>query len=80
MKTGISGGKVRKDGKSYRAEQQVRTLNKKAGYDKYKSEIYHHEPAGEGARDNILKIEKQRATELWQKNEIDPKIHKIPKQ
>ncbi len=78
VKTGVSGGKVRKDGKSYRAEQQVRTLNKKAGIEKYKSEIYHHEPAGEGARDNILKIEKQRATELRNKGEIDTDIHKYP--
>ncbi|WBW96813.1 hypothetical protein [Oceanirhabdus sp. W0125-5] len=28
VKTGISGGKVRRDGKSYRAERQVRVFNK----------------------------------------------------
>ena len=31
VKTGISGGKIRKDGKSYRAEQQVRKWNKEEG-------------------------------------------------
>ena len=61
-----------------RAEQQVRALNKKAGTEKYKSEIYHYEPAGEDARDNILKIEKQRADELRNKGEIDTDIHKYP--
>jgi len=80
VKTGVSGGKIRKDGKSYRAEQQVRALNKKAGYKKYESEVVHKIPAGKDARTEILKYEQERATELWQKNEIDPKIHKIPKQ
>lgn len=57
MKTGISGSKIRKnDGKSYRAEQQVRKWNKAEG--KYGSIITHQEPAGESARDNILKYEK----------------------
>lgn len=63
-----------------RAEQQVRALNKKAGYKKYESEVVHKIPAGKDARTEILKYEQERATELWQKNEIDPKIHKIPKQ
>ena len=35
MKTGISGGKISKLGKSYRATRQVNKLNKKAGYKKY---------------------------------------------
>jgi len=66
VKTGVSGGKVRKDGKSYRAEQQVRKWNKEEGGDFYESQITHTEPAGEGARDKILKYEKDRADYLRQ--------------
>lgn len=76
VKTGVSGGRIRKDGKSYRAEKQVRDLNKKAGSERYNSEIVHYEPAGEGARDRILKYEKRRAEIL--KEELDPNIHKRP--
>ncbi|MGM9776821.1 MAG: RHS repeat-associated core domain-containing protein [Prevotella sp.] len=64
VKTGISGGKIRKDGKSYRAEQQVRKWNKEEGGDIYESKITHQEPAGAGARDKILKYEKDRANTL----------------
>ena len=66
VKTGVSGGKIRKDGKSYRAEQQVRKWNKEEGGDFYESKITHTEPAGEGARDRILKYEKDRADYLRQ--------------
>jgi RHS repeat-associated protein len=38
-KWGISGGKIRKDGKSYRAESQVRKLNRSAGSDVYESSV-----------------------------------------
>lgn len=69
VKTGISGGKIRKDGKSYRAEQQVRKWNKQESGDIYKSEITHKEPAGKGARDKILKYEKERADEF--REELD---------
>ena len=69
VKTGVSGGRVRNDDKSYRAEQQVRKWNKEAGYEKYESEITHTEPAGEGARDRILEYEKARAKVL--KDELD---------
>ena len=72
VKTGVSGGKVTKNGKSYRAESQVRKLNKKEGYEKYKSEIVHWEPAGEGARDRILEYEKERANAL--RKELDKNI------
>lgn len=48
VKTGGSGGRIRKDKKSYRAEQQVKKWNKKDGGDYYKSKITHTEPAGEG--------------------------------
>lgn len=76
MKTGVSGGRVRNDGKSYRAEQQVRKWNKEAGYEKYESEITHTEPAGEGARDRILEYEKARAKVL--EDELDNRRHKRP--
>lgn len=58
------------------AEKQVRDLNKKAGSERYNSEIVHYEPVGEGARDRILKYEKRRAEIL--KEELDPNIHKRP--
>gem|GEM_PF-2273613 len=38
-KYGISGGRIRADGKSYRAEAQVRAMNRKAGADIYESRI-----------------------------------------
>ena len=78
VKTGVSGGRIRKDGKSSRAEQQVRKWNKEAGYEKYKSEITHKEPAGEGARDRILEYEKARAKALKDLKEIDENRHKRP--
>lgn len=60
-KVGISGGKIRKrDNKSYRAESQVRKWNRQAGWERYESEITHNEPAGPGARDKILKIEREK--------------------
>ena len=76
VKTGVSGGSIRKDGKSYRAEQQVRKWNKEAGYEIYESKITYKEPAGEGARDRILEYEKTRAMEL--KDELEKDKHKRP--
>ena len=76
VKTGISGGKIRKDGKSYRAEQQVRKWNKEEDGYIYESEITHQEPAGAGARDKILKYEKDRATKL--REELDHDKHQKP--
>ena len=77
VKTGVSGGRIRKDGKSYRAESQVRRWNKEAGEDgRYQSEITHREPAGKGARDRILEYEKRRAHEL--KPQLEKNKHKRP--
>ena len=79
VKTGISGGGVRKsDDKSMRAEQQVRVWNKEAGEDRFKSEITYSVPEGEGARDRILEYEKKRAKELNDKGELDKTKHKRP--
>ena len=79
VKTGISGGKIRKDGKSARAESQVKKWNKEAGKNKYKSKITHKEPAGENVRDKILKYEEQRAEELRNNGHlIDRTKHQRP--
>ena len=78
VKTGVSGGKVRGDGKSYRAEQQVRKWNAEAGSSKYESVITHTEPEGVGARDRILDYEKRRADHLRQHNQLDKYKHIRP--
>ncbi len=78
VKTGVSGGKVRRDGKSYRAEQQVRKWNAEAGRSKYESVITHTESEGVGARDRILDYEKRRADYLRQHNQLDKNRHIRP--
>ena len=78
VKTGVNGGKIRKDGKSYRAEQQVRKWNKEAGGDYYESTITHHEPAGPNARSNILEYERKRSAELRKAGELDEQKHQRP--
>ena len=78
VKTGISGGKIRKDGKSYRAEQQVRKWNKEEGGDYYESIITHEESAGPNARSNILEYEQERSKTLRQSGELDNNKHKRP--
>ncbi|MPN28487.1 hypothetical protein SDC9_175929 [bioreactor metagenome] len=42
VKVGISGGKIRNDGKSYRAEKQVRAFNRLNGREMYASRIMGH--------------------------------------
>ena len=59
VKTGVSGGRIRKDGKSSRAEQQVRKWNREENTTKYESNITNIEPDGEGAREKIYNYEKQ---------------------
>lgn len=79
VKTGVSGGGIRiSDGKSKRAEKQVRSLNKKAGYEKYSSEIILIEPGREGVRKWILDFENAHAYVLHELGEIDKNIHKRP--
>lgn len=61
----MSGGKIRKrDGKSYRAERQVRKWNREEGEGKYQSEIIFTVEEGERAREKILQFEKDKAEEL----------------
>lgn len=79
VKTGVSSGKIRKDGKSYRAESQVRKWNRQEGEDRYESVITHEEPSGKNARDKIYKYEKKRANTLKKQNFLDdPNKHKRP--
>ena len=78
VKTGISSGKIRKDGKSYRAESQVRKWNKDAGYEKYGSVITKKFEAGEGARQKAIDYEKNRADHLRKLKELDEEKHKRP--
>lgn len=75
VKTGVSGGPI-KDGKSVRAETQVKKWNKQEGEGTYKSEITHYEPEGEGARSRILDYEKERADKY--RDQLDPQKHKRP--
>ena len=76
VKTGVSGGPI-KNGKSVRAETQVKRWNQQEGEGTYKSEITHQEPEGKGARVKILEYEKERANALRQELQTENK-HKRP--
>ena len=78
VKTGVSGGKIRKDKRSYRAVRQTNSANKKAGYEKYTDDITNFEPAGIDARQNILEYERERAKFLREVGELDEEFHKRP--
>ena len=79
VKTGVSSGKIRKDGKSYRAESQVRKWNRQEGEDRYESYITYEIPAGKNARDKIYKYEKKRANTLRKQKFLDDQNkHKRP--
>lgn len=64
VKTGISGGKIAKNGKSYRATRQVNAWNKKMGR-RYDSRIVHREPAAP-------------RRELHQADEARPNVPDLP--
>ncbi|SUJ30797.1 RHS repeat-associated core domain [Sphingobacterium multivorum] len=76
VKTGVSGGKISKAGKSYRATSQVNKLNKAAGSKKYDSRIVEKVAEGKGARKKILDAEKKNADK--NRKTLDPAIHKTP--
>jgi RHS repeat-associated protein len=77
VKTGVSGGRIRLDGKSARAETQVRKWNSEPGNaNRYESRTVKHEPAGVGARENILKWEAQNAN--LHRSTLDPLRHHRP--
>jgi hypothetical protein len=74
VKTGISGGKISKKGKSYRAESQRR----KWGKDDFDTTIIAEISAGPGARKKALAIERSNANGLRPENLINPKYHMRP--
>ena len=83
VKTGVSGGPIRKaDGKSYRAESQVRKWNAEEGYEGYEryiSVITHNEPQGLNARGKIYKYERTHTDELKAKGYLkNTRFHKRP--
>src|SRR5690606_38952229 len=64
FKYGISGGRIRRDGRSYRAEHQVRNLNRwrTGGFNRqwtYKSFVIEHIPRGPGARARAVQRERE---------------------
>ncbi|WP_316015596.1 hypothetical protein [Roseobacter sp. HKCCA0434] len=77
-KTGVSGGRIRRDGRSSRAETQVRNWNNQTSEGRYRSEITHQNAGGEGARQDILDYEQQRAQELRDAGHLDPTRHCRP--
>ncbi len=74
-KVGISGGKISKAGKSYRANKQI-SEQKKLGFE-FSQKIIKKIKAGEGARVKALEAE-VKATNNY-KNTINPRIHSRPK-
>ncbi|MEK6511306.1 RHS repeat-associated core domain-containing protein [Myroides odoratimimus] len=76
VKTGISGGKVSKKDKSYRATNQVNKMNKASGTSKYDSRIIDRVPAGKRAREEALKKEKINADK--NRRTLDPRYHQKP--
>ena len=79
VKTGISGGKVSKADKSYRATSQVNKLNKAEGAGKYDSRIVDKIPAGQGARQKALNSEASNANKLRSQGQLkDKKYHQRP--
>lgn len=76
VKTGISGGKVNKNGKSRRAQTQVNKWNKNEGAGKYDSRIVQQFPQGPGARNNALQAEKDNAEKHHET--LDRSKHKRP--
>lgn len=75
-KVGISGGRVRRDGKSSRAEKQVRKFNKKYG-NRYKSRIVRVNLRG---RYNAERWESRHVKyiQLKQGKKLDRRFHKRP--
>ena len=79
VKTGISGGKVSKTDKSYRATRQVNKWNKAEGKSKYDSRIVDKIPAGKGARQEALRKEKINAEKLRKDGHLQDKdYHQRP--
>ncbi|SDZ08983.1 RHS repeat-associated core domain-containing protein [Pseudomonas salomonii] len=76
-KTGVSGGRIKKNGKSARAEKQVRDWNAEPGNTgRYESRVIKKVPAGPGARWKIERWEQRNANRRRQ--ELDPARHSRP--
>lgn len=81
VKSGVSGKPLNKDGSSPRANAQVNKLNKAEGRERYSAEVHQKNVQQQGdqtARERILKMEKQRATEN-KKAGNTMRLHKRPK-
>ena len=78
VKTGISSGRIGKNGKSYRATNQVNRWNLELGNNKYDSKVIHEIPEGNHARSEALEFEKRNAQRLRHENQLDPKRHIRP--
>lgn len=78
VKTGISGGKITKKGKSYRVAQQVNKWNRMNKKDVFNSRIVRKIPAGKNAREKALQAEKANAIRLRNEGQLDAKYHKRP--
>lgn len=78
VKVGISGGKISKNGLSYRAQKQVRKWNREEG-DVFESRIVYQTGGGEGARVRALKWEAGNASFWRAEGHLrDPKKHSKP--
>jgi hypothetical protein len=81
-KYGVSGGPVRADGQSVRAENQVRQLNAAAEREgngrTYSSRIIEKEPAAPGSRQRILDSEKKWVKQYMQAHDRRPTGNKRP--
>jgi RHS repeat-associated protein len=77
-KTGISGGKVDKNGNPYRANKQANAWNKKDGKGTWKVEVVSKTKSGAGARAKALAKEKKDADALRKAKKLDEKKHKRP--
>lgn len=76
-KTGVSGCGLNKNGTSPRANSQANKWNKEPGNaGRYQPRVVKQIPAGQGARQDILKWEQQNAARL--RRELDPARHLRP--
>lgn len=79
----MSGGRIRLDGKSVRAESQARRWNRESGNTingkgRYETKIVKREPAKPGARWRIINWEERNARRLRNMGQLDPARHTTP--
>jgi len=81
VKTGVSSGKLTKNGNgSYRANSQANRWNRAADQEgRYRGDVVKRVPEGPGAREGILRWEKDNAARLRQAGQLrDPTKHTRP--